>query len=56
MKKFVIAGLALGLMPAAAMAADLGGYPRGGSIKDAPQAYYPAVYNWSGFYVGLQGG
>jgi outer membrane immunogenic protein len=56
MMKTVITGLMLGLMPAAAMAADLGGYPRGGSIKDAPQAYYPAVYNWSGFYVGIQGG
>ncbi len=36
-------------------AADLGPYPRGGSIKDAPAPVYAApAFNWNGFHAGAQ--
>jgi outer membrane immunogenic protein len=57
MKKVLLAGLALGLMPTFAVAADLGPYPRSGSVKDAPPpVYYNTVASWQGLYAGIQGG
>jgi outer membrane immunogenic protein len=53
-----------GLLPAttailafatASDAADLGPY-RGRQQWNAPAAYYPQAFRWSGFYAGLQGG
>ncbi len=37
----------------AASAADI--YNKGGSYKDAPEAYLPAI-SWTGFYFGINGG
>jgi outer membrane immunogenic protein len=47
----IVAGVALA---PAAMAADLGGAPRG-SIKDAPPPYVPE-FTWSGLYIGAHVG
>jgi outer membrane immunogenic protein len=47
----MVAGVALA---PAAMAADLGGAPRG-SVKDAPLPYVPA-FTWSGLYIGAHVG
>jgi outer membrane immunogenic protein len=52
MKKFLLGtvGLvALGLTAAPAMAADL-------AVKAAPVPYVAPIYNWSGFYIGINGG
>ncbi|MBV8837065.1 MAG: porin family protein [Alphaproteobacteria bacterium] len=52
MKKFVVAAVGLlALSVSSASAADLG--PR--MVTKAPPMY-PVVYNWTGFYVGLNGG
>ena len=48
-------GLSLGLLATsafAAFAADLGPYPRRGSIKDEPIPVH--VFSWTGFYIGAQ--
>jgi len=48
-------GLSLGLLVTsafAAFAADLGPYPRRGSIKDEPIPVH--VFSWTGFYIGTQ--
>lgn len=47
------AGVALSaLMVTGAVASDL----NGGSLKDAPSFEAPAIVNWSGVYLGVQGG
>ena len=53
MKRFLLAGLGL-LALAAAMPAQAADLPRGMPYK-APAAYAP-MYNWTGFYLGIQGG
>src|ERR1700755_1092417 len=52
MKKFLLAtvGLAALGIAAPALAADLAPYPK------APPAPLPVIYNWSGFYIGANGG
>lgn len=57
MRLSLLAGLALGLMPTLAAAADLGPYPRPSPpLRDDPPTYFNTVASWSGFYAGLQGG
>src|SRR5262245_8740913 len=53
MKRFLLVGLGL-LALAAAMPAQAADLPRGMPYK-APAAYAP-MYNWTGFYLGIQGG
>jgi outer membrane immunogenic protein len=53
MKRFLLAGLGL-LALAAAIPAQAADLPRGMPYK-APAAYAP-MYNWTGFYLGVQGG
>jgi outer membrane immunogenic protein len=53
MKRFLLAGLGL-LALAAAIPAQAADLPRGMPYK-APAAYAP-MYNWTGFYLGIQGG
>src|SRR5260370_29715455 len=54
MKRFVFAFVALAAMTAIAAAADV--------ARRAPVPYYPAqpaivqIYNWTGFYIGINGG
>src|SRR5690349_10603829 len=49
MKKFVIAAaMALG-MASPVLAADM-------AVKAPPPAPLPVIYNWSGFYIGANGG
>ena len=50
MKRFLLAAIALVAMSVAAPAADLPAY-----TKAAP-VMMPALYDWSGFYLGLNGG
>jgi outer membrane immunogenic protein len=50
----LLAVLASFALAPAALAADLGGAPRG-SIKDEPMAYAPA-FSWTGVYIGVHGG
>ena len=45
-------GLSVGLLATSAVAADLGPYPRGGSIKDEPIPV--RLFSWTGFYFGAQ--
>ena len=54
MKRLLAAGLAFGLLAAVpgAQAADLSVAP----LYKAPPAEYSPAYNWSGFYLGLNGG
>ena len=55
MKKFWLASLglvALGMMAAPASAADLAAKP----YVKAPPAPPPAIYDWTGFYIGANGG
>jgi outer membrane immunogenic protein len=49
MKKFLLGTLSLISMAAPALAADL-------PMKAPPPAYLPPLYNWSGFYIGANGG
>jgi outer membrane immunogenic protein len=51
MKRLACAGLALLALTAAALSADLPPAP----YYKAP-AYLPPVYNWTGFYIGVNGG
>ena len=51
MKRFVVAGL--GFLALAAMPASAADLPRGSTYK-APA--YVAQYNWTGFYLGINGG
>src|ERR1043165_3856022 len=53
MKRSLLAGLGL-LALAAAIPAQAADLPRGMPYK-APVAYAP-MYNWTGFYLGIQGG
>ena len=56
MKRFVVAGLVvagLGFLALAAMPASAADLPRGSTYK-APA--YAAQYNWTGFYLGINGG
>jgi outer membrane immunogenic protein len=48
MRKFLLSTLGLFTMAAPALAADL-------PVK-APPVYVPPMYNWSGFYIGADGG
>jgi len=57
MKNAFLAGILLAAMAGSAMAADL---PVAGPVTPAPvypkaQSYFPG-YNWSGFFVGINGG
>ena len=55
MKKFLLGevGLvALGMAAAPASAADLGARP----YRAAPPPMVAAIYDWSGFYIGANGG
>src|ERR1700749_575202 len=52
MKRFVVAGLGL-FSRLASMPASAANLPR--SAYKAP-AYVPAAYNWTGFYLGINGG
>jgi len=48
MKKILLAGVALAALGGVASAADL-------AVK-APYAPPPALWSWTGFYVGINGG
>ena len=52
MKKFLIGAVGLVAMATSASAADLGARP----YTKAPPPMMVAIYDWSGFYVGLNGG
>jgi outer membrane immunogenic protein len=52
MKKFLLGTVALVAMATSASAADLGARP----YTKAPPPMMVAIYDWSGFYVGLNGG
>ena len=52
MKRFVVAGL--GFLALAAMPASAADLPRGSMPYKAPA--YVAQYNWTGFYLGINGG
>lgn len=52
MKRFVVAGL--GFLALAAMPASAADLPRGAAPYRAPA--YVAQYNWTGFYLGINGG
>ena len=49
MRKFLLSTLGLVTMAAPALAADL-------PVKAPPPVYVPPMYNWSGFYIGADGG
>ena len=51
MKKFLLAAVGLVALAAPASAADLGARP-----YKAPAPMIAAIYDWSGFYIGLNGG
>jgi outer membrane immunogenic protein len=51
---FLALTIAVGLAPAA-LAADLGGAPRG-SVKDEPYFAPPVTWSWNGFYYGVHAG
>jgi len=56
MKRSILAALGLLALASAlpSAAADLGGrYP---AYKAPPVAYFPQAYNWTGFYLGINGG
>ena len=52
MKKFLIGAVGLVAMATSASAADLGARP----YNKAPPPYIEPMYNWSGFYIGINGG
>src|SRR5271170_6868117 len=52
MKKFLLGTVGLIAMAGSASAADLGARP----YTKAPLPYYSPVYDWSGFYIGGNGG
>lgn len=54
MMRSVVLLAALGSVATGAMAADLGPYPRRGSIKDEPIPFYTQSFQWTGFYLGAQ--
>jgi outer membrane immunogenic protein len=49
MKKFLLGALSLVAMVAPASAADM-------AVKAAPVPYVAPMYDWSGFYIGANGG
>src|SRR5215469_5183990 len=49
MKKFVISAAVAVSMATPALAADM-------AVKAPPPAPLPVIYNWSGFYIGANGG
>jgi outer membrane immunogenic protein len=49
MRKFLLGTLGLVAMAAPALAADL-------PVKAPPPVYVAPMYNWSGFYIGANGG
>jgi outer membrane immunogenic protein len=53
MKRIVFAFAALAAMTTIAAAADLG---RPAPYYPAPAPVYAAIYNWTGFYIGVNGG
>ena len=53
MKRVVFAFAALAAMTTIAAAADLG---RPAPYYPAPAPVYAAIYNWTGFYIGVNGG
>jgi len=53
MKRVFLSGVALAALVGSASAADL---PRRPAPAAAPVPYVSPVYNWTGFYVGLNGG
>jgi outer membrane immunogenic protein len=57
--RILAAASVLCVLSTSAMAADLGPYPRRGSIKDsipAEPVYQRSVFSWTGFYIGAQAG
>jgi len=52
MKKFLIGAVGLVAMATSASAADLAARP----YTNAPPPYIQPMYNWSGFYIGINGG
>jgi len=52
LNKFLLAAIATVAMTASASAADLAARP----YTKAPAPMIPAVYDWSGFYIGVNGG
>jgi outer membrane immunogenic protein len=54
MRKFLIAAAGLVAFAAPALAADMAPAPR--SYTKAPVVVPPAVYSWTGFYIGAQVG
>src|SRR6188768_1101961 len=53
MKKFLLGTFALVAFAAPAAAADLAARPY---TKAPPVPYVDPIYNWSGFYIGMNGG
>jgi outer membrane immunogenic protein len=53
MKRLLLAGVALAALVGSASAADL---PRRAPVAAPPVPYVAQAYNWSGFYVGINGG
>ena len=53
MKKFLLGTVALVAFAAPAAAADLAARPY---TKAPPVPYVDPMYNWSGFYIGMNGG
>lgn len=51
-----LAVLALLAVPHAALAADLGGAPRRGGLKDSPPPSFEPLFSWTGLYVGAHAG
>lgn len=57
MRKSVLGMTVLALSAGSVLAADLGPYGRGRSVKDfGPPARFAPAFTWSGFYLGLQAG
>jgi outer membrane immunogenic protein len=52
MKKFLLATVALAALGSSASAADLAARP----YTKAPPPMVAAIYDWSGFYIGANGG
>ena len=49
MKKLLLSAIALVALPGSAADADM-------AVKAAPVPYIAPMYNWSGFYIGANGG
>ena len=49
MKKFLLSTTILAALTGSAVAADM-------AVKAPPPAPLPVIYNWTGFYIGANGG